>query len=195
MTSTSQRWISSTGGVVLLTLAVFVLLVAIAQAAQPLTQLQRAHGNAAITYAAAPLTQLQRAHAGAAVTYAPAPLSQLQRAHGSADIAYAAVPLTQLQRAHAGADVTYAAAGPAGGSATFFGRGGRVFARTTPVAASTAALIGGIAVTALLIALVAFLALGSRASRRGELAPVASLVQAPSASPAAQLEDRERKAA
>ena len=74
------------------------------------------------------------------------------------------------------------------------GRGG-VFVRTTPVATSTAGIIGGIAVTALVIALVSFLALGRRASRRGELAPVTSLVQAPSASPAAQYEDRERKAA
>ena len=93
-----------------------------------------------------------------------------------------------------GAAVTYAAAGPAG-STISAGRSG-AFVRTTPVAASTAArIIGGIAVTALVIALVAFLALGNRASRRGELAPVTSIVQAPSASPAAQYEDRERKAA
>ena len=51
------------------------------------------------------------------------------------------------------------------------------------MAASTAGIIGGIAVTAFVIALVAFLALGSRSSRRGELAPVTSLVQAPSAKP------------
>jgi len=174
MTSTSQRWIAASGGMVLMTLAVFVLLVSIAQAAQPLTQLQRAHGSANVTYAAAPL-------------------SQLQRAHGSANVTYAAAPLSQLQRAHAGAAVTYAAAGPAG-STISAGRSG-AFVRTTPVAARTAGIIGGIAVTALVIALVAFLALGNRASRRGELAPVTSLVQAPSASPAAQYEDRERKAA
>jgi len=155
MTSTVQKWIAASGGVVLMTLAVFVLLVSIAQAAQPLTQ--------------------------------------LQRAHGSADVTYAAAPLSQLQRAHGNADVTYAAAGPAG-SATNVGRGW-VFVKTTPVAASMAAIIGGIAVTALVVALVALLALGRRASRRGELAPVTSLVQAPSLSPATKYEDRERKAA
>ena len=136
MTTTVQRRIAATGGVVLLTLAVFVLLVSIAQAAQP---------------------------------------------------------LTQLQRAHAGAAVTYAAAGPLG-STTNVGRGG-VFVTMTPVAASTAGIIGGIAVTALVIALVAFLALGSRASKRGELAPVTSLVRAPSGNPATHHEDREHKAA
>ena len=157
MTIASQRRIVASGGVVLLALAVVVLLVSIAQAAQPLTQLQRAHD-------------------GAAVTYAPAPLSQLQRAHD-------------------GAAVTYAATGTAGGSGYFVGRGGRVFVKNTPLAPSTAALIGGITGTAIVVALVAFLALGNRASRRGELAPVTSLVQAPSASPAEQYEDRERKAA
>lgn len=135
-TSTSQTRIAATSGALLLTLAVFVLLVSIAQAAEPLTQLSRAHGAA---------------------------------------------------------DVTYVAAGPAG-SVTNAGRGG-VFARTTPATASTATLIGGAAITALVIALIAFLALGSRASRRGELAPVTSLVQAPSASPAAHYDERERKAA
>jgi len=109
---------------------------------------------------------------------------------GGADASYAAANLTP-QRGGAGA--TYAAAGTAP-RAPSFGRGG-VFVRTTPVAASTAALVGGIAVTALVVALIAFLALGGRASRRGELAPVTSLVQAPSASPATQYEDRERKAA
>ena len=158
MTIASQRRIVAFGGVVLLALAVFVLLVSIAQAAQP-------------------LTQLQRAHAGAAVTYSPAPLSQLQRAHG-------------------GAAVTYSAAGPAGSTISAGrGGGGRVFVKTTTAAPSTAGIIGGIAVMALAIGLVAFLALGNRASRRGELAPVTSLVQAPSASPAEQYEDRERKAA
>jgi hypothetical protein len=155
MTIASQRRIVASGGVVLLALAVFVLLVSIAQAAQPLTQLQRAHDGA--------------------------------------NVAYAAAPLSQLQRAHDGASVAYAAAGPVGSAGTL--RKAGVFVRTNPVAASTASLIGGIAVMALLIALVAFLALSSRASRRGELAPVTSLVQAPSASPAAQYEDRERKAA
>jgi hypothetical protein len=138
MTIASQRRIVASGGVVLLALAVFVLLVSIAQAAQPLTQLQRAHDGAA---------------------------------------------------------VTYAATGTAGGSGYFVGRGGRVFVKNTPLAPSTAGIIGGIAVMALAIGLVAFLALGNRASRRGELAPVTSLVQAPSASPAEQYEDRERKAA
>jgi len=174
MTSTVQRRIAATGGVVLLALAVFVLAVSIAQAARPLTRLQRAHGSAD-------------------VAYATTPLSQLQRAHGNADITYAAAPLTQLQRAHGAADVTYAAAGPAG-SATNVGGDG-VFVKTTPVAASTAGIIGGIAVTALVVALVAFLASGRRASRRGELAPVTSLVQSPSGSTATQYEDRERKAA
>lgn len=158
-----------------MTLAVFVLLVSIAQAAQPRTQLQRAHGSADVTYAAASLSQLQRADGN------------------TADITYAAAPLTQLRRAHGAADVTYAAAGPAG-SATNVGRGG-VFVKTTPVAASTAGIIGGIAVTALVVALVAFLASGRRASRCGELAPVTSLVQSPSGSTATQYEEREHKAA
>jgi hypothetical protein len=128
MTSTVQRRIAAISSLFLLSLAVFVLLVSTAQAAQPLTQLQRAHGGAKVTYAPAPLTQLQRAHNG-------------------------------------------------------------------PVRASTAGIIGGFAVTAFAIALVAFLALGGRASRRGELAPVTSLVQAPSGSPATRYEDQERKAA
>ena len=193
MTSTSQIRSAVSGGAVLLSLAVFVLLVSIAQAAQPLTQLQRAHGGADVTYAAAPLSQLQRAHGGANVAYAAAPLSQLQRAHGGANVAYAAAPLSQLQRAHGGANVAYVAAGPAN-AAINVGRGG-VFFKTTPVAASTAGTIGGIAVTAFVIALVAFLALGSRPSRRGEMAPVTSLVEAPSGSPAAQHDSREQKAA
>ena len=154
MTSTVQRGVAVTGGIVLLSLAALVLLVSIAQAAPP--------------------TQLQRAHAGAAVTYA-------------------AAPLTQLQRAHAGAAVTYAATGPAG-RVVGVGRG-RAFVTTTPVAAGTATAVGGFAVTAFVIALVAFLALGGRSSRRGELAPITSLVQAPGASPGTQNEDRERKAA
>jgi hypothetical protein len=155
MTSTSQIRLAVSGGALLLTLALFALLVSSAQAAQPLTQLQRAHGGADVTYAAA--------------------------------------PLTQLQRAHGGASVAYVAAGPAN-AAINVGRGG-VFVKTTPVAASTAGIIGGIAVTAFVIALVAFLSLGGRASRRGELAPVTSLVQAPSASPAAQHDSREQRAA
>lgn len=109
-------------------------------------------------------------------------MSQLQCAHGTAGITYAAAPLTQLQRAHGSTAARYAAAGPVG-SATNVGRGG-VFVETTPAAESTAGIIGGMAVMALVIALVAFLALGSRASRRGELAPVTSLVQSPSGSPA-----------
>jgi hypothetical protein len=155
MTSTVQRRIAAISGLLLFSLAVLVLLVSTAQAAQPLTQLQRAHG-------------------GAKVTYAPAPLTQLQRAHG-------------------GAAVTYAAARPARRS-TGVGRG-RSFVTVSPVRASTAGIIGGFAVTAFVIAFVAFLALGSRASRRGELAPVTSLVQAPSESPATRYEDRERRAA
>jgi hypothetical protein len=155
MTSTVQRGVAFTGGIVLLSLAVLVLLVSIAQAAPPLTQLQRAHAGAAVTYAAAPLTQLQRAHDGAAVTYA--------------------------------------ATGPAS-RVVGVGRG-RAFVTTTPGAASTATVVGGFAVTAFVIALVAFLALGGRSSRRGELAPVTSLVEAPSASPATRYEDQERKAA
>ena len=161
MTSTPQTRITTAGGFALLTLTVFVLLVSIAQAAQPLTQLQRAHDGAAVTYAGGPLTQLQRAHDGAAVTYA-------------------AAPLTQLQRAHDGEAVTYAAAGPTGSGIT---------------AGSGSFLIGGIAVTVFVIALVAFLALGNRARRRGESAPVTSIAQSPSASPAAQHDERERKAA
>ena len=109
---------------------------------------------------------------------------------GGADASYAAANLTP-QRGGAGA--TYAAAGTAP-RALSFGRGG-VFVKTAPVAASTAALVGGIAVTALVVALIAFLALGGRASRRGELAPVTSLTQSPSASPATHYDDQERKAA
>jgi hypothetical protein len=120
-------------------------------------------------------------------------LSQLQRAYGGADVTYAAAPLSQLQRAHGGTNVAYVAAGPAS-AAINAGRGG-VFIRTEPAPASTAGTIGGIAVTALLVALVAFLALAGRPSRRGELAPVTSLVQAPSGSPAAQHDSREHKAA
>jgi hypothetical protein len=148
MTSTSHTRIVASGGVVLLTLAVFVLLVSIAQAAQP------------------SLTQLQRAHGGADVTYAAAPLSQLQRAHGGADVTYAAAPLSQLQRAHGGANVAYVAAAPGRGAISAVR--GAVFIRTKPVATSTGGAVGGIVVTALVIALVAFLALASRPSRRGD---------------------------
>jgi len=165
MTSTVQTRMTAFGGVLLLSLAVFALAVSTAQAAANLTPRR---GGADASYAAANLTPRR----------------------GGADASYAAANLTP-QRGGAGA--TYAAAGTAP-RAPSFGRGG-VFVRTTPVAASTAALVGGIAVTALVVALIAFLALGGRASRRGELAPVTSLVQAPSASPATQYEDRERKAA
>jgi len=163
MTSTVQRRIVATGGVVLLSLAVFVLAVSIAQAAGSSTPLR---GGAGAGYAAA--TTPLRGGAGTGYAAATTPL-------------------------RGGAGATYAAAGSARGI-NRIGRGG-VFVRTTPVAASTAALIGGIAVSAFVIALVAFAALGRRARRRGELAPVTSLVQSPSASPAAQYEDRERKAA
>jgi len=148
MTTTSHRRIAASGGVALLTFAVFVLLVSIAQAAGPATPLRGGAGAGYVT---------------------------------------AATPL------RGGAGAGYAAAVPAGGIINA-GRGG-VFVRTRPVATSTAALIGGIALTALIIALVAFVALGSRARRRGELAPVTSLAEAPSASLAAQREDRERRAA
>lgn len=123
---------------------------------------------------------------GADASYA----ANLTPSRGGADADY--VTANPAPR-RGGAGATYAAAGTAG-RAISFGRGG-VFVKTAPLAASTAALIGGIAVTALVVALIAFLALGGRASRRGELAPVTSLVQAPSASPATQYEDRERKAA
>ena len=162
MTTTSHRWIAASGGVALLTFAVFVLLVSLAQVAG----------------ASAPL----RGGAGTGYVAAATPL------RGGAGAGYlAAAPL------RGGAGATYAAAGSAG-RVVNVGRGG-VFVRTTPVAASTDRIIGGIAVTALLIAFIAFLALGSRASRRGELAPVTSLVQSPSASPAMQYDDGERKAA
>jgi len=124
---------------------------------------------------------------------AAAPLTQLQRAHGGADVTYAAASPSQLERAHGGADVTYALTGPVGGTANV-GRGG-VFVRTPPAPVSTAAAAGGIAVSALVVALVAFLGLRRRASRRGDLAPVTSIAEAPSASPASRYEDRERKAA
>jgi len=105
-------------------------------------------------------------------------------------IAQAAGPSTPLR---GGAGAGYAAAGPAG-STISAGRGG-LFVRTQPVATSTAALIGGLSLTALVIALVAFAALGSRARRRGELAPVTSLAESPTRNPAMDFEDRERKAA
>ena len=180
MTSTSHTRIAASGGVVLITLAVFVLLVSIAQAAAP-TPLR---GGAGATYPASNIAPLR---GGAAATYAASNLAPLR---GGAAATYAAADLTPLR---GGAGATYAAAGPLA-RAVGFGRGG-VFVRTTPVAASTPAVIGGFAGTALVVALVAFLGLGGRASRRGELAPVTSLVQPPSASPATQYEDRERKAA
>ena len=92
-----------------------------------------------------------------------------------------------------GAGAGYAAAGPAG--ITISAGRGEVFVGPTPVAASPATIIGGLAVSALVIALVAFVALGSRAGRRGELAPVTSLAESPTRNPAMDLEDRERKAA
>ena len=155
MTSSMNRRIAAGGVVALLTLAAFVLMVATAQAAAPLTQLQRAHGGAAVTYAAAPLTQLQRAHGAAAVTYAPA--------------------------------------GPAGGTA-YFGRGG-VFVTPTRTAASGAALAGGFALTAVLIALAAFVGLRWGDGRRAELAQVTSIGEAPSARPASRRDRQERRAA
>lgn len=155
MTSRARRRIAATGGVVLLSLAVFVLAVAVAQAAGASTPLRGPFGGGEATNATAADTPLRGPFGGG-------------------------VP-------------TSAAGGPAG-SATNVGRGG-VFVTTTPVAASTASIVGGIAVAAFAIALVAFLASGRRASRRGELAPITSLVQAPSQSPAAKHEDRERKAA
>lgn len=164
MRSASQTRIAASGGVALITLAVFVLLVSIAQAAAP-TPLR---GGAGATYAASNLAPLR----------------------GGAGATYAAANLTPLR---GGAGATYAAAGPLARVAGF-GRGG-AFVRTTPVAASTPAVIGGFAIAALVIALIAFLGLSGRASRRGELAPVTSLVQPPSASPATQYEERERKAA
>ena len=125
-----------------------------------------------------------------ALAVSTAQAANLTPQRGGAGASYAAANLTPLR---GGAGATYAAAGTAP-RALSFGRGG-VFVKTAPVAASTAALIGGIAVTALVVALIAFSALGRRASRRGELAPVTSLVQTPSASPETQYEDRERKAA
>ena len=148
MTNAVHTRIAAIGSVVLLSLAVFVLTVSIAQAAGSSTPLR---GGAGPTYAAS---------------------------------------LTPLR---GGAGPTYAALGSAG-ITTGFGRSG-AFAKTTPATASAAGILGGIAVSALAIALVAFLALGSRSSRRAELAPVTSLGQTPSASPATQYDDRERKAA
>ena len=148
MTNAVHTRIAAIGSVVLLSLAVFVLTVSIAQAAGSSTPLR---GGAGPTYAAS---------------------------------------LTPLR---GGAGSSYAALGSAG-ITTGFGRSG-AFAKTTPATASAAGILGGIAVSALAIALVAFLALGSRSSRRAELAPVTSLGQTPSASPATQYDDRERKAA
>ena len=148
MTNAVHTRIAALGSVVLLSLAVFVLTVSIAQAAGSSTPLR---GGAGPTYAAS---------------------------------------LTPLR---GGAGSSYAALGSAG-ITTGFGRSG-AFAKTTPATASAAGILGGIAVSALAIALVAFLALGSRSSRRAELAPVTSLGQTPSASPATQYDDRERKAA
>jgi len=163
MTNAVHTRIAAIGSVVLLSLAVFVLTVSIAQAAGSSPPLR---GGAGPTYAAS-LTPLR---GGAGPTYAAS--------------------LTPLR---GGAGPTYAALGSAG-ITTGFGRSG-AFAKTTPATASAAGILGGIAVSALAIALVAFLALGSRSSRRAELAPVTSLGQTPSASPATQYDDRERKAA
>jgi hypothetical protein len=177
MTTTSNRWIAASGGVALLTFAVFVLLVSLAQVAAASAPLRGGAGTGYVV-ASTPL----RGGAGTGYVAAATPL------RGGAGAGYvASAPL------RGGAGATYAAAGSAG-RVVKVGRGG-VFVRTTPVAASTDRIIGGIAVTALVIALIAFLALGSRASRRGELAPVTSLVQSPSASPAMEYDDRERKAA
>jgi len=176
MTTTSHRWIAASGGVALLTFAVFVLLVSLAQAAGAAAPLR---GGADAAYAAsAPL----RGGAGAGYLAAATPL------RGGAGAAYvAAAPL------RGGAAATYAAAGLAGRIVNA-GRGAYVTA-PKPVASSPASIAGGIAATALVIALIAYLALGRRSSRRGELAPVTSLVQSPSVSPATQYDDRERKAA
>jgi len=95
-------------------------------------------------------------------------------------IAQAAGPSTPLR---GGAGTGYAAAEPAG-SIHDAGRGG-VFGRPTPVAARPAAVIDGFAVSAFLVALAALAAPGGRARRRGELAPVTNLAEAPGASPAA----------
>jgi len=192
MTTTSHRWIAASGGVALLTFAVFVLLVSLAQAAGAAAPLR---GGADAAYAAsAPL----RGGAGAGYLAAATPL------RGGADVTYAASNLTPLRGGagaayvaaaplRGGAAATYAAAGLAGRIVNA-GRGAYVTA-PKPVASSTASIAGGIAVTALVIALIAYLALGRRSSRRGELAPVTSLVQSPSVSPATQYDDRERKAA
>ena len=199
MITTSHRWIAASGGVALLTFAVFVLLVSLAQAAGASAPLR---GGAGAGYLAA--TTPLRGGAGAGYLAAATPLrggadaayaaANLTPLRGGAGAAYvAAAPLGQLLRPDRGVAAAYAAAGSAG-SVIRFGRGG-VLVRTTPVAASTDRIIGGIAVTALVMALIAFLALGSRASRRGELAPVTSLTQSPSASPATQYDDQERKAA
>lgn len=49
MTSTVRTWIAASGGAVALTLAASLLLVSLAQAAEPLAQLQRAHNGAYVT--------------------------------------------------------------------------------------------------------------------------------------------------
>ena len=195
MTTTSHRWIAASGGVALLTFAVFVLLVSIAQAAGPSASLR---GGAGAGYVAAG-TPLR---GGAATDYAVAGRAGSIIDAGAGYLA-AATPLrggAATGYAAAGragsiidAGAAYAAAGPAE-SIIYAGRGG-VSVRPTSVAASPATIIGGLAVSALVIALVAFVALGSRARRRGELAPVTSLAEAPSARLAAQRDDRERKAA
>jgi len=179
MTTTSHRWIAASGGVALLTFAVFVLLVSLAQAAGASAPL-RGGAEAGYLAAATPL----RGGAGAGYLAAATPL------RGGADVTYAAASLTPLR---GGAAVTYAAAGSAGNIVNA-GRGGYVTA-PKPVASSAASIAGGIALTALVIALIAFLALGSRSSRRGELAPVTSLAQSPSVSSATQYDSGERKAA
>ena len=180
MTSTSQRRLAASSGALLLTLAVFVLLVSIAQAARPtLSQLQRAHGG----------------HGGTSVAYAPAPSTPVAGTEGRGGVAAAASTSTSGTPAtRSTAAVRSAVGAPLGGRGALVGRG------RVPVAAATTTtnggwIAGGVAVAAFLIGLL-FWGLSRGARRADEVASVTSIGEASAqraSSPSQQ--QSERKAA
>jgi len=159
MTSTSQRRLAASSGALLLTLAVFVLLVSIAQAARPT------------------LSQLQRAHGGASVAYAPAPSTPVAGTEGRGGVAAAASTSTSGTPAtRSTAAVRSAVGAPLGGRGALVGRG------RVPVAAATTTtnggwIAGGVAVAAFLIGLL-FWGLSRGARRADEVASVTSIGEA-----------------
>ena len=177
MTSTSQRRLAASSGALLLTLAVFVLLVSIAQAARPT------------------LSQLQRAHGGANVAYTPASSTPVAGTEGRGGVAAAASTSTSGTPAtRSTAAVRSAVGAPLGGRGALVGRG------RVPVAAATTTtnggwIAGGVAVAAFLIGLL-FWGLSRGARRADEVASVTSIGEASAqraSSPSQQ--QSERKAA